>query len=561
MRTHLALLVVSAFLMTLLLPAWSGAASGDALVLKPGAVPRAAAGATDLGVSPATYPVQVTIGLDLRNKGALESFLADASNPASPSFQRWLTQDAFNTLYGPTPAQEARVEQWLTGSGFTLAQTFPNRLLVVATGDNAAVQRAFGVQIHDVLLHGERKHTILQEPFFPADVASFTTGVLGLDDVAVMHSQLRLAAGHDDLGGGSCCSFSPGDLRNYYDVNPSFLGAGQTVVIAGVYAWIDQDVSAFDSQFGIPALPTGSAQVCTGTGGQGPGCAANPNVPVVGAQGAAGSSVEVSLDVESIHGAAPGAIVKNYMAQTQLVSSFATLYNKIVTDNPGHSVSTSWGSCESGAASDATSDNIFANGNAIGQSWFAASGDFGSDDCQAGNGSTSVDFPASSPHVIGAGGTGNDCSPAMTTTHPACSGWGAENGWSGSGGGVSTEFAKPSWQTGCSVPTAGKRNVPDVAAAADNAHPGTFIIFDQLVFTAGGTSEAAPLWAAWFGELNQKKGGTGLGLPGSRLYALCGTTVFHDVTSGSNGAFSAGTGYDRVTGLGSADVSNLLANY
>src|SRR2546428_13860262 len=100
------------------------------------------------------------------------------------------------------------------------------------------------------------------------------------------------------------------------------------------------------------------------------------------------------------------------------------MYNRIVTDNPGHVVSTSWGACEVAlsAASQQTDDNIFANANAIGQSWFAASGDNGSKDC--GGNVPSVDNPANSPHVIGVGGTTPVCSGGMTSSSPGCGGYG-----------------------------------------------------------------------------------------------------------------------------------------
>jgi kumamolisin len=290
--------------------------------------------------------------------------------------------------------------------------------------------------------------------------------------------------------------------------------------------------------------------VCTGPIGQGAACLFD-----------AQNSIEISLDVEYAHGTAPAAKIKNYMAGTTLLADFQTMYNKVVADNPGHTVSTSWGSCESGAgnAYQQQNDNIFANGNAKGQSWFAASGDGGSDDC--GDGTQSVDHPANSPHVIGVGGTAATCSSGMTAGDTACHGYGSETAWSGSGGGKSALFGKPAFQAGCGVPADGKRDVPDVGLEADPAHYGNYVEFTQLWWTVGGTSDAAPQWGGLFAELNQKKGGTGLGLPGARLYALCGTSSFHDVTSGSNGAFSAGAGYDLVTGAGTPEMKNLLASY
>src|SRR5437867_1936641 len=183
--------------------------------------------------------------------------------------------------------------------------------------------------------------------------------------------------------GSNCCHLSPNDVLAFYDNTAAASGAGQTIVIAGAYAWRDTDTTAFNSQWGLPQLPVGSAQVCTGPSGSS-GCTFSSQ-----------NSIEIALDVEYAHGTAPAARILNYMAASPSDGSFTTMYNRIVTDNPGHVVSTSWGACEVGlsAASQRTNDNIFANANAIGQSWFAASGDSGSRDCSNVLG---VDHPANS---------------------------------------------------------------------------------------------------------------------------------------------------------------------
>jgi len=91
--------------------------------------------------------------------------------------------------------------------------------------------------------------------------------------------------------------------------------------------------------------------------------------------------------------------------------------------------------------------------------------------------------------------------------------------------------------------------------------PGNYVIKGGGWYIVGGTSGAAPQWAGLFGELNQKKLGSGLGNPGARLYQLCGSAGYHDVTSGSNGDYTAGSGFDLVTGLGTPDVQSLLTLY
>src|SRR3989442_318147 len=265
--------------------------------------------------------------------------------------------------------------------------------------------------------------------------------------------------------------------------------------------------------------------------------------------------IEIALDVEYAHGTAPAARILNYMSASTSTADFTTMYNRIVTDNPGHVVSTSWGACEVGVstASQLTDDNIFANANAIGQSWFAASGDSGSRDCSTLLGG---DTPATSPHVIGVGGTRPACRSGLPSSSPAGGGYGWESAWSGSGGGVSQVFARPAFQSGCGVPAGTRRLVPDVALEADTS-PGNYVAENGFWWIVGGTSDAAPQWAGLAAELAQQCG-RALGNPGALLYGVCGTAAFHDVTSGSNGDYSAGVGYDLVTGLGSFDARYLL---
>lgn len=358
---------------------------------------------------------------------------------------------------------------------------------------------------------------------------------------------LRSVAAPKAIIGSNCCHLSPNDLRSFYDNSTGFDGTGQTVVIAGAFAWGDSDNALFSAQWGLPPFPPGSGQVCTGLAPKAKGCRFKSK-----------DSIEIALDAEYVHATAPAAIIVNYMAASTSVPDFATMYNRIVTDNPGHVVTTSWGICEKNLPLSAqqTEDNIFANANAIGQSWFAASGDNGSDDC--GDGTTSVDSPANSPHVTAVGGTTPTCSAGMSLFDPACAGYGSESAWDGSGGGVSVNFSRPSYQKNCGVPPGTQRLVPDVALEADPS-PGKYVVVKGKWYAIGGTSGAAPQWAGYLAQLNQKMGGPGLGNPGAALYALCGTPAFHDITTGSNGVFSASAGYDPVTGLGTIDAVNFMA--
>ena len=501
----------------------------------------------DLGRAPTAERHHVVVSLDVRDRAALEAFLADVQDPASPRYHAFLSQAEFDALYAPTPAEEEAVVGHLRDVGLRVTTRFPNRLLVGAVGSVAALERAFGVEIHRVQRAGKLHYAALDEPSFPDAMASYVVGVIGLDDLSERHPHVRSvepAVAPRAALGSNCCHLSPNDLFTFYDNTAALAGAGQTIVIAGAYAWKDTDSSAFNSQWGLPQLPAGSGQVCTGPSGSS-GCAFSSS-----------NSLEIALDVEYAHGTAPAARILNYMAASTSLAAFTTMYNRIVTDNPGHVVSTSWGACEAGvsSATQQTDDNIFANGNAIGQSWFAASGDSGSRDC---NNILGVDNPANSPHVMGVGGTTPACGSGLTPSSPGCGGYGSETAWSGSGGGVSQVFARPAFQQGCGVPAGTTRLVPDVALEA-NTSPGNYVLEGGFWYIVGGTSDAAPQWAGLAAELVQQHGGA-LGNPGALLYGRCGTAALHDITSGSNGDYSAGVGYDMVTGLGSFDARNLLA--
>jgi kumamolisin len=182
-----------------------------------------------------------------------------------------------------------------------------------------------------------------------------------------------------------------------------------------------------------------------------------------------------------------------------------------------------------------------------------ASGDGGSSDGQS-DGSPHADFPASSPHALGCGGTTLQVSATTITS---------ETAWTDSGGGVSDVFSLPSWQATAHVPAptnpSGGRGVPDVCADAD-PNSGYSVRVDGQSVVVGATPPVPPLWAALIALMNQQLG-TSVGFINPKLYALNGYPnspgPLHDITSGSNGAYDAGVGWDPVTGLGSPDGTRL----
>jgi kumamolisin len=258
------------------------------------------------------------------------------------------------------------------------------------------------------------------------------------------------------------------------------------------------------------------------------------------------------LDIEVIGAVANGAAIAVYFAPNT-DQGFIDAVSQAVHDTT-HTpsvVSISWGGSEDSWTAQARTnmDQIMSDAGGMGVTVTVAAGDGGSAD-GATDGKQHVDFPASAPHALACGGTHLDASGTQITSETV---WNT-SATEGTGGGVSDTFTLPSYQSSAKVPgnvDTGKpgRGVPDVAADADPAS-GYAIRVDGADETIGGTSAVAPLWAGLTALLNQSLGAP-LGFAHPRLYALLGSTAFHDITSGSNGSYTAGPGWDACTGLGS----------
>jgi kumamolisin len=225
-------------------------------------------------------------------------------------------------------------------------------------------------------------------------------------------------------------------------------------------------------------------------------------------------------------------------------------------------ISISWGQSEDQWTAQARTalDQALADAAALGVTTCVAAGDNGSSDGQASG--NHVDFPASSPNALGCGGTRLDASPT-TGAISSETVWNDLPSGGATGGGVSDVFAQPSWQATAGVPVSGGstgRGVPDVAGNAD-PQTGYQILVDGQQQIVGGTSAVAPLWAGLLARLVQATGQP-FGLIQPALYAGVSPGVavagFRDITSGNNGSYSAGPGWDACTGLGSPDGTALL---
>ncbi len=338
-------------------------------------------------------------------------------------------------------------------------------------------------------------------------------------------------------------------LRVAYDVPADWKGAGVTVGILDLAGWDPKDLTTYAAHEG---LTVSDGQVT--------------EIPVDGAQPHSldgyGSEFEVALDSEAVLAAAPEAKQRLYFAPNTsggIVSALQEMA-KDAADGKLQVVSTSWGSCEKQYDAFESAADRVAYSTAVdhlvaaGATLFASSGDSGAFDCSnydTPDNEAQVDFPASYVNTVAVGGT------TITPNQPEIAwydtGFGTYLG-DGSGGGESVEQPLPSYQGG--NPTIDRRRVPDVASDADPQSGLRVYVASQGGWTvAGGTSLAAPTWAAMLADTLSSRAGAVVGL-GNVLPALYASAAdqespgFADVTVGHNGLFEASTGYDRVTGLG-----------
>ncbi|MGW7446055.1 protease pro-enzyme activation domain-containing protein [Kitasatospora sp. NPDC054795] len=509
-------------------------------VALPNTVNPAVAHSEKKGDVPAAQQIAVSVSLKLRDTDALDRFLTAVATPGTPEYGHYLTPEQFTARFGPTQAAVDQVRTYLAQQGLTVGDVSANRQVVNAHGTAAQVSQAFGTHESSYL------DPQLQRAFFandaaasiPSDLAAVVQGISGLDNHAVRKNRIATPnAVTPNAASATPSGMAPAQYTGAYNLNKTGAdGTGTTVALWEFDGYKSSNLTTYDSQYGLsgPAVSTVSVDGANYDSAPGQG------------QG------EVELDSEIVRGAAPKATQLVYEAPNSDQGEI-DMANKIVTDNKVSVVSISWGSCEpdTTASSMTAVDNAFKQAAAQGISIFSASGDDGSRDCTrstSGSSVKAVDFPASSPHQTGVGGTNLKVSSGNA--------YSSESAWSTAGGGVSTVFAKPSWQTGTGV-SGTMRTVPDVSSNADPASG--FAIYTAGGWQVyGGTSAAAPLWSGYAAQFNQKAKTAGqpvLGEASPRLYSVANSSAygstFHDVTTGANQDFSAKAGYDQVTGWGS----------
>lgn len=463
---------------------------------------------------------------------------------------RTVPRSDFAASYGADPADVARVGEVLAGLGLeTTTEDAASRRMVVR-GTAEQLSAAFGVQLSRVATRHpgtgarvEHRHRegALQ---LPAELAGTVTAVMGLDDRPQARIMLRFAA-----SAAAATSYTPPALGAIYDFPADTDGTGQTLAIielGGGFAQSDLDTYFGGLNIATPTVTAAAVDGAKNTPGQ------DPN----------GADGEVLLDIEVAGALAPKATQIVYFAPNTDQGFLDAVSTAVHADPTPAALSISWGQSEDAWSEQSRTamDDAFTDAATLGVTVCVAAGDGGSSD-GATDGQPHADFPASSPHVLGCGGTSLRASGTTVSSETV---WNSGSGGGSTGGGVSDTFDQPIWQANAGVPDRSGggtgRGVPDVAADAD-PETGYEVYVDGQKQVIGGTSAAAPLWAALVCRLVQGVGRP-LGLLQTGLYPAAAGQVadgFRDITSGSNGDYSAAAGWDACTGLGVPVGSALLA--
>lgn len=549
----------------------------------------------EIGLTNSQQRISLSLGLRPRNQAMLQAYMSGLSRPGSAIYRHFLTPAQYAALFSPTPAEYSAVQHYVQSQGFTVTGTYNHRLLLNFSGTVSQVEQVFHVTLRNYV--AADKHVYYANdtaPALPQWLAPQVLSLTGLNNAARLSHPPVFSSSHSIMQSQFCPPhgsnyITPDQVASVYDLNGLYnnhmQGEGQTIALFELDTFVMSDLTHYAACYGQSHTPVQTVVV-----------GSNP-------VSTDGGVVEVELDAEMILSAAPhlGRLVIYEAANTD-AGSLAE-WAQIVQDAVPV-VSTSWGQCEALMNPQvAQEENVLFTAAAVqGQTIFAAAGDTGSADCireDSTHTQVNADDPAGQPYIVAVGGTRLLLSQS--------GGYGSETTWNDApnvppgyaggagGGGISQFWQAPAWQsapgvhnsyssgTPCNVSGQICREVPDVAL---NASPlmGYPVYCTSLAagcssqtnwFNVGGTSAAAPLWAAILALANQSalhSGGLSLGFIAPLLYQIASNNTmyaasFHDVTTGTNdynnynsGAYPATADYDQATGLGSCDATALAAN-
>ena len=577
----------------------------------------------DRGAAPADLPMNRMLLVLKRSdeqESALRSLIDNQQDKASPNYHKWLTPEQFGKQFGPSDQDIAQVTSWLQSHGFQIAQVSKGRTVIEFSGTAAQVQEALHTSIHRYAVNGEEHWANSNDPQIPAALTPVVAGVLTLHNfvkkplinILNKHFVAKYVAGERPqfTSSGGLHALTPADYDVIYNISPQAAGGPANIAIVGRSNINVSDVTAFhslmnDGSNGLQVLLNGPDPGDLGGGEEG----------------------EAVLDSTWSGAIAPSAVVTLVVsASTNSTDGVVLSEIYIIDNNLADVMSESFGGCEANETSaDASAFSSLAQqASAEGITYVVSTGDSGAAGCEDPNtvvtatGPPSVNILASTPYTIAVGGTmfnenGQDSTywnptNSQSTLESALSyipekvwnescagtqcGTSQPNIWAG-GGGASTFFQKPAWQSGFGDAA---RDLPDVSLTAAGHDPYLLCLGGSCVpdsqgyvyfAAASGTSASAPAFAGIMAQVGQKTGSR-QGQANYVLYRLAAvenfsqcngskpggfqvnTCVFNDVTVGNNSVpgdadygspsakYQSSVGYDLATGLGSLNVTNLL---
>ncbi len=505
-------------------------------------------GGRDAGAADPKERIVVSIVLRRRSAKSALTAAKSAAIKSVPRSRKYLSRGQFARRHGASATDIKKIRVFAKQYGIKVASENRATRTVKLSGTVQAFNEAFETDLrryeHSWGTYRCRKGALT----IPAALKYVIEGVFGLDNRPQAKTHFRIRKIAPGIHAHAVAeSYSPVQVAEAYAF-PNGTGAGQCIALiefGGGYK--SADLTSFFKKLEIKA-PRVTAVSVDGA----------KNSPTGDSNGPDG---EVELDIEVGGAVAPGAKIAVYFAPNT-DQGFIDAVTAAVHDSKRKPsiISISWGGPENSWSEQARNalNSAFEDASTLGISVLAASGDDGASDGSA-DGKATVDFPAASPYVTGCGGTKLTISGSSIGSEQVWNELSSSEG--ASGGGVSENFALPSYQKRAKVPKAPNgfvgRGVPDVAGNADPA-TGYNVTVDGEQTVIGGTSAVAPLWAGLLARINQSLG-KNVGFLNPLLYASKAESSFHDITSGNNGAYSAGQSWDPCTGLGTPDGTALLA--
>jgi len=501
-------------------------------------------GATKAASVDPNEPMQVTLILRRRPRGrgqpSLDKLVATGKR---------ITREQLAASYGADPADVEKVSEFAAAKGLAVAKVNEAARSVVLTGKAGDFAKAFKVELDSYDHPGGSYRGRVGAVSVPTELSKIIESVHGLDNRPQAQAHFRIAPDTPTSPAAAAVSYTALQVARAYSFPTGLNGSGETIGIIELGGGFTQsDLNTYFSGLGISPAPSVVAVSVDGAQNQPTGDTNGPDT-------------EVMLDIEVAGAVAPAASIVVYFAPNT-DAGFLDAINQAATDSTHKPsvISISWGGPESTwtAQSLQSYNNALQSASAVGVTVCVAAGDNGSSD-GVSDGGDHVDFPASSPYSLACGGTTLIISSGTISSEVVWNDLASNEG--ATGGGVSTTFPLPTWQSNINVPAAGSfqgRGLPDVAGDADPA-TGYQVQVDGSSFAVGGTSAVAPLWAGLIALFNQSLGQSA-GYLNPTLYQTVaeGAGTFHDITSGNNGDFSAGPGWDACTGWGSPDGAGLL---